>query len=115
MSKEPTRADHEFMADCLGTVEQRTVGGHPHVRPRQRYEHVSTDALSSAVAAGMADPIANARAQKRIQKLMDELVMGAIRVSNPLSPPTEERPIRIRSMYWLADDFTAAHGATRSA
>lgn len=42
------------------------------MRPRQRYEHVSTDVLARAVAAGMADPIANARAQKRIVDLLHE-------------------------------------------
>jgi hypothetical protein len=68
MSKEPTRADLEFLSDCLGIV-----GSHPHMGPRQRYGHIQTDALTLAVVASMTDPIANARAQGRIAALLREL------------------------------------------
>lgn len=82
---EPTRADLEFLADCLGTVEQKTIGGPPHMRPRQRYGHVQTAALTFAVVASMTDPIANARAQSRITDLLREL---------PGDVPENDKPTR---------------------
>lgn len=83
MSDSPTRADLEFMADCLGCVEQRTVGGQPHMRPRQRYGHIQTNALVSVVAVVMIDPIANARAQSRITTLLSDLPGEVPEKANP--------------------------------
>lgn len=72
MSDSPTRADLEFLADCLGCFDQDR-GSPPHMRSRQRYGHVQTNALVSVVAVAMIDPIANARAQGRITTLLCEL------------------------------------------
>ena len=68
-----TRYDLEFMADMLGNVEQKTIGGPADMRPRARYGFIPTEALATAVAGGMRDPIASARAQQRIDRLLHEL------------------------------------------
>ncbi len=66
MSKEPTRADLEFMADCLGL--RARVDYEPHA-----YVLSNKPNLADALNARMIDPIANARAQKRIVNLLHEL------------------------------------------
>ena len=68
-----TRHDLEFVADCLGTVEQRTVGGLPGMRPRQRYGFIPTAMLARAVAEGLVSPAASARVHNRIADLLCEL------------------------------------------
>ncbi len=66
MSNEPTRADLEFMADCLGL--RARVDYEPHACVLS-----NKPSLASTVAAGMADPIANARTQERIADLLCDL------------------------------------------
>ena len=77
----PTRSDNEFMAGCLlGT----NVGGLQGMRP---WGLMPTERLAAAVAEGMADPIANARAQDRIADLLCDLPPGCY-----YAPARHERP-----------------------
>lgn len=82
---EPTRADLEFLADCLGTVEQRTIGGPAYMRHWARYGFIPDADLAKAVEIGASDPIANARAQSRITDLLREL---------PGDVPENDKPTR---------------------
>ena len=100
-----TRHDLEFVADCLGTVEQRTVGDSPGMQPRQRYGFIPTAMLTRAVAEGLVNPAANARVHDRIADLLWSLP-PAWRYTG--HGPLIERGVRISELWMSEDDFVAA-------
>ena len=100
-----TRHDLEFVADCLGTVEARTVGGFPDMRPRYRYGFIPTALLARAVAEGLVNPAANTRAHNRIADLLWSLP-PAWRYTG--YGPLIERGARISELWMSEDDFVAA-------
>jgi len=67
MSKEPTRTDLEFLADCLG------ISASPPAPRAWSPEMYSDEDLRARVERRASDPIANARAQGRIAALLREL------------------------------------------